>query len=210
MIRPDEYDTETTRSIARLIFSGAAQRWPDLKLIFSHAGGTMPFLIERFEFIARDPAMRQRLAGGTVISALRRFHYDTAQASNPVALGALLKPVMGGPGRVWHRLSLSHRRRARARPGRKRAGRRGAALHRARECSRPAAALARLIRRISIGVKACGLRSAAGLGDAGIARAFEEVSIRQGDFAMAWAACQIQYDEAGICRRATIGVRGDG
>jgi len=37
--------------------------------------------------------MRQRLAGGAVLPALRRFHYDTAQVSNPVAMGALLKLV---------------------------------------------------------------------------------------------------------------------
>jgi len=88
-----EFGTDTTRTIAQLLFSGAAARWPELRLIFSHAGGTMPFLIERFEFLARDPAMRQRLAGGAVLPALRRFHYDTAQVSNPVAMGALLKLV---------------------------------------------------------------------------------------------------------------------
>jgi len=42
----------------------------------------------------------------------------------------------------------------------------------------------------------------------GVACAFEELSIRHGDFAMAAAACQIQLDEAGICRRAAIGLGG--
>ncbi len=41
---------------------------------------------------------------------------------------------------------------------------------------------------------------------ANIACAFEELSIRHGDFAMAAAACQIQLDEAGICRRAALGL----
>jgi len=43
-----EYGTNTTRSIASLIFNGLTTQFPDIKWIFSHAGGTMPFLIERF------------------------------------------------------------------------------------------------------------------------------------------------------------------
>jgi len=42
----------------------------------------------------------------------------------------------------------------------------------------------------------------------GVACAFEEVAIRHGDFAMASAACQLQLDAAGICRRAAIGLGG--
>lgn len=41
-----------------------------------------------------------------------------------------------------------------------------------------------------------------------IGSAFEETSIRQGDFAMASAACQLQLDEAGVCRRAAFGFGG--
>jgi carbon-monoxide dehydrogenase medium subunit/2-furoyl-CoA dehydrogenase FAD binding subunit len=41
-----------------------------------------------------------------------------------------------------------------------------------------------------------------------IGSAFEEASIRHGDFAMASAACQLQLDEAGVCRRASFGYGG--
>lgn len=87
-----EFGTDTTRTIASLVFSGAADRWPDIKFIFSHAGGTMPFLIERFEFLARMPQAAKMLPNG-VRAPLQRFHYDTAQASNPAAMGALRKLV---------------------------------------------------------------------------------------------------------------------
>ena len=83
-----EFATDTTRTIASLVFSGAAAQYPDVKLVFSHAGGTMPFLIERFQFINRDPAMAAKTGIG-LLPLLRRFYYDTAQAANPTAMGGL-------------------------------------------------------------------------------------------------------------------------
>lgn len=44
----------------------------------------------------------------------------------------------------------------------------------------------------------------------GVACAFEEVAIRHGDFAMASAACQLQLDAEGVCRRAALGLGGVG
>ena len=41
-----------------------------------------------------------------------------------------------------------------------------------------------------------------------IGTAFDETAMREGDFAMASAACQLQLDDAGICRRAALGLGG--
>lgn len=41
-----------------------------------------------------------------------------------------------------------------------------------------------------------------------IGSAFDETSIRHGDFAMASAACQLQLDESGVCQRAAFGYGG--
>jgi predicted TIM-barrel fold metal-dependent hydrolase len=87
-----EYGTDTTRTIANLIFSGASQRYPDVRMIFSHAGGTMPFLIERFSLLQRYPHIAPNVPNGA-LAELRRFNYDIAQAANPVALGALTQIV---------------------------------------------------------------------------------------------------------------------
>jgi predicted TIM-barrel fold metal-dependent hydrolase len=87
-----EYGTDTTRTIASLVFSGAAARYRDIAFIFSHAGGTMPFLIERFDRLVRNPATRANLPHG-VRHELARFHYDTAQVANPSTLGCLLRVV---------------------------------------------------------------------------------------------------------------------
>ena len=88
-----EFGTDTTRTIASLLFTGTASRCPDIKFIFSHAGGTMPFLIERF---VRLPITRKEAAAKTpegVMTLLRKFYYDTAQTPNAAAMAALTKVV---------------------------------------------------------------------------------------------------------------------
>jgi 6-methylsalicylate decarboxylase len=88
-----EYATDTTRTIASLVFSGTAARYPDIKWIFSHSGGTMPFLISRFT--REEASMKERdtrLPRG-VIYELKKFNYDTAQGNHPGALDALMKLV---------------------------------------------------------------------------------------------------------------------
>lgn len=95
-----EYGADTTRTIASLIFSGSTTRFPDITWIFSHAGGMMPFVIERFltgttaELV---PGITTKGQGNVppakvpkgVLYELRKMYYDTAQASNPVAMRAL-------------------------------------------------------------------------------------------------------------------------
>jgi predicted TIM-barrel fold metal-dependent hydrolase len=88
-----EYGTDTTRTITSLLFSGTASRLQDMRLIFSHAGGTMPFLIERLTLAPRtSPFLNERMPNGA-LHELRRFFYDTAQTAHPNALFPLLHTV---------------------------------------------------------------------------------------------------------------------
>jgi 6-methylsalicylate decarboxylase len=91
-----EYGTDTTRSIASLVLSGATSRYPDIRWIFSHAGGTMPFLLERFLFQAdvqsKTQEGAQKIPNG-VLYELRRLYFDTAQSANPYAMGPLTRLV---------------------------------------------------------------------------------------------------------------------
>jgi predicted TIM-barrel fold metal-dependent hydrolase len=84
-----EFGTDTTRTIADIIFSGNAHKFRDIRWIFSHAGGTMPILIDRF---VRNPLLvsgaKATVPDGT-LAELRRFYYDTAQTSNRAAMSAL-------------------------------------------------------------------------------------------------------------------------
>ncbi|HKT18279.1 MAG TPA: amidohydrolase family protein [Stellaceae bacterium] len=106
-----EYGTDTTRTIASLLFTGSAARYPNIKWIFSHAGGTMPFLIERLVNLAKAPSHAAKLPNG-LMHELQRFYYDTAQASNPSALGCLrtivpTSQIMFGTDYPF-RLSIEH------------------------------------------------------------------------------------------------------
>src|SRR5215469_5129905 len=85
-----EYNTDTSRTIISLIESGRATGCPDIRFIFSHAGGTIPSLAGRFlgqaasaESLARPAEPNSRLYH------LRRFYYDTAGSANPVQMVSL-------------------------------------------------------------------------------------------------------------------------
>jgi len=87
-----EYGTDTTRAIASYVFRGAAKRYPNVRMIWSHSAGTMPYLIERFEGAERSPAAKAQMPDG-FRAAIAQFWYDIAQASNPVATTALRSVV---------------------------------------------------------------------------------------------------------------------
>jgi predicted TIM-barrel fold metal-dependent hydrolase len=84
-----EWGTDTTRTIADIVFSGNAQKFRDIRWIFSHAGGTMPFLIERLiRHPMLEPKAKATVPDGT-LAELTRFYYDTAQTANKAAMSAL-------------------------------------------------------------------------------------------------------------------------
>jgi 6-methylsalicylate decarboxylase len=84
-----EYGTDTSRAITQIVFGGTAKLYPDMRIIFSHAGGTLPFLVERLVVLARVPQASTRLPLGGPLAALRNFYYDTAQASMAPPIAAL-------------------------------------------------------------------------------------------------------------------------
>jgi len=88
-----EWATDTTRAMASLLFSGAAARYPEIRWIFSHGGGTTPFLLSRFLYEEKTMKERQARLPNGLLYELKKFHYDTAQANHPGALAALLKLV---------------------------------------------------------------------------------------------------------------------
>jgi predicted TIM-barrel fold metal-dependent hydrolase len=88
-----EYGADTTRAILGILCSGAAVRLPDIRFIWSHAGGSAPFFAGRIE--ASIPRLKDhatRLPHGA-IHEMKKFHYDVAGAANRGALVSLLEMV---------------------------------------------------------------------------------------------------------------------
>jgi 6-methylsalicylate decarboxylase len=88
-----EFAAETTRTIASLIFGagGTAFRCPDIRFIWSHSGGALPFLIGRFiaaQKVKKDP----RMPDGPV-PIVQKYFYEIAQGNLPGQFAALLKLI---------------------------------------------------------------------------------------------------------------------
>lgn len=84
-----EFPFDTTRAVTNLILSGALARYPDIRWIVPHAGGTLPFLAQRIAGLAalvgREPA--------DIVGQLARLHYDLAGSAHATSLAALLTVV---------------------------------------------------------------------------------------------------------------------
>jgi predicted TIM-barrel fold metal-dependent hydrolase len=84
---PIDYATDTTRAIAEYVFRGASQRFPAVRMIFSHAGGTMPYLVQRF-INGGNGKFKEITPNGFLAEAHKMF-YDTAQVASRGTMLAL-------------------------------------------------------------------------------------------------------------------------
>jgi 6-methylsalicylate decarboxylase len=84
-----EYAFETTRTVAGMFFDkpGVGYKFPDIRWIWSHSGGTIPVLTSRFVELAN----RQKRQDPRPY--LQQFFYEIAQGNTPGHLAALMKLV---------------------------------------------------------------------------------------------------------------------
>ncbi|KAL2853406.1 hypothetical protein BJY01DRAFT_244027 [Aspergillus pseudoustus] len=93
-----DYPHETTRSALDMITAGTPLRYPDCKIILSHAGGTLPYLISRVTTPLRHaPGVVASHKLGTThekaLAAFRAFYFDLALSAAPHVLDLLFKIV---------------------------------------------------------------------------------------------------------------------
>jgi predicted TIM-barrel fold metal-dependent hydrolase len=89
-----EVPHDTTRTVTSLLLSGTLARQRDIKWLFSHAGGTIPMMAGRIEaFYAQRASLPGGFAPDGIGAEFRRLHYDTANATSPPAMAALMKLV---------------------------------------------------------------------------------------------------------------------
>jgi predicted TIM-barrel fold metal-dependent hydrolase len=85
-----EFLFDTTRAITSLLVNGTFSRFPDIRFIFCHAGGTMPMLAARTSaFVQRHKEIADRVPNG-VSYELRKLYYDVANSTNPSSMAALM------------------------------------------------------------------------------------------------------------------------
>ena len=102
-IAAEEFGFDTTRTITSLLYSGTLSRCADIKFIFSHGGGTIPFLAGRIGMMARP--LTTLIPHGADYE-FRKLHFDIASVTNAPAMAAILKlipatQVMFGTDYPW-------------------------------------------------------------------------------------------------------------
>jgi predicted TIM-barrel fold metal-dependent hydrolase len=85
-----EVPHDTTRTVTSLLLSGTFARSRDIKWLFSHAGGTIPMLAGRIEAFYDRAKTVGEFAPDGIEAELKRLHYDTANATHPASMAALL------------------------------------------------------------------------------------------------------------------------
>jgi 6-methylsalicylate decarboxylase len=83
-----EFPLDTTRCAMSLLYSGVLRDCPDIRFIFSHAGGAVPFLCNRMARLDAVDEFAEK-TGGQAMALLQRQYYDTALSATPQALAAL-------------------------------------------------------------------------------------------------------------------------
>lgn len=86
-----DYPQETTRAASDLVLTGARASFPDVKIILSHAGGTLPFLAQRIAGAGIMPSLKCPRVPLQILADFQSFYYDTALSSSVSQLKALLE-----------------------------------------------------------------------------------------------------------------------
>lgn len=89
-----DYPFETTKTAVDMIINGTVRKYKNVKIVLSHAGGALPYLVERVAVLA------PYLQGGErtpqdLIEEAREFYYDTALSGGSnqlLALESFAKP----------------------------------------------------------------------------------------------------------------------
>ncbi|KAL8747980.1 MAG: hypothetical protein Q9190_000192 [Brigantiaea leucoxantha] len=93
-----DYPHETGRTAISLIVSDTLCRFPDCKIILSHAGGTLPYLIHRTAGLLPVTPMSAGKSTEKMLQEASSFYFDTAISANPATLKALFE--IAKPGHV--------------------------------------------------------------------------------------------------------------
>lgn len=85
-----EFVFDTTRTVTSLLYAGVTSRYPDIRFLFSHGGGTVPFIWTRIDGATRmDKTIAQMLPNGA-LPELQKMYWDSALAFGDGSMKCLL------------------------------------------------------------------------------------------------------------------------
>jgi predicted TIM-barrel fold metal-dependent hydrolase len=89
-----EYPYDTGRTFLSLLLSGTLAKYRDVRWTLCHGGGALPYLAGRIETLeANSHAKLDVIAPNGIDAELKRMYYDTANATFPATMAALLKEI---------------------------------------------------------------------------------------------------------------------
>jgi predicted TIM-barrel fold metal-dependent hydrolase len=89
----NEYDFDVTRAVTSLLSNGVLHRYPEVRFIIAHSGGTLPVLAGRIkDRYPTDPKHAEYIPNG-VWPELKKLYFECAHATYPMPLAALTKFV---------------------------------------------------------------------------------------------------------------------
>lgn len=91
-----EFPFDTTRAVMDLIYTGKMARYPHIRWILAHAGGTIPYLAYRLSIAREWGGISQ--APEEVLAQLGALYYDLALSTSPAVFQALQN--LAGPSHV--------------------------------------------------------------------------------------------------------------
>ena len=89
-----DFVADTTRAVAQLHYGNTFARTPNVKYIFSHAGGTIPYLATRFSIVDEMGVIDGAAERGTAADTFRRLYWDTALSWRDPVL-QMLRSIVG-------------------------------------------------------------------------------------------------------------------
>lgn len=85
-----EFTFDTTRAVAQLMYGGTVTRYPSIRFLLAHAGGTVPYLSYRLG-LAGEVGFPGQAAPSGIAARIRNFFYDTAISPSRAAMGSVLE-----------------------------------------------------------------------------------------------------------------------
>ena len=86
-----EYDFDIARAVVSYLKSDSFRRFPNIRFIFPHSGGTLPVLANRVT--ESLPEKRSEKATDELMNEVKQIYFDVAHATYPAPLSALTKIV---------------------------------------------------------------------------------------------------------------------